>query len=141
MGRRRKYTIKETKTKKAELLDMMNNNLGILTPALKSLGIPTGVYYKWLDEDEKFRSEVNEIQTVTLDFVESKLLKLIKEGDKTAIIFYLKCKGKDRGYIEKQYIEQNTTFSEPLKLNIIVPEQIGATEQKQIGATDQKKLK
>lgn len=109
MARKKKYTIAQTKVKKQELLDMMNSNLGILTPALKSLGIPTGVYYRWLEEDDKFRKDVDEIQTVTLDFVESKLLQNIKQGDKVSIIFYLKCKGKNRGYIEKQYIDSEVT--------------------------------
>lgn len=41
-----------------------------------------------------------EIETLT-DFAESKLYELIQAGDKTSIIFYLKCKGKSRGYIER----------------------------------------
>ena len=47
--------------------------------------------------------EVAEQAAETLtDLAEQELYKLIKQGDKTAIIFYLKCKGKDRGYIERQ---------------------------------------
>jgi predicted transcriptional regulator len=37
----------------------------------------------------------------TLDLAESQLLKKVKEGNMTAIIFYLKTQGKQRGYVEK----------------------------------------
>ncbi len=44
-------------------------------------------------------------QIDALDFMESRLLKAIDKGNVTAIIFYLKTKGKDRGYIEPQEID------------------------------------
>jgi hypothetical protein len=40
-----------------------------------------------------------------LDFTEMELIKQIKAGNMTAIIFYLKCKGKIRGYIERSAVE------------------------------------
>jgi len=38
------------------------------------------------------------------DFIESKLIKLINEGDTAATIFAAKTQLKDRGYIERQEI-------------------------------------
>ena len=37
-----------------------------------------------------------------LDFAESKLYELVDDKHPTAIIFLLKTKGKDRGYVERQ---------------------------------------
>ena len=45
--------------------------------------------------------EVDEdIAQQTLDLAETKLIGAIRDGNMTAIIFYLKTKGADRGYIE-----------------------------------------
>lgn len=50
---------------------------------------------------QEARKEATEI---LLDVSENKLLQLINQGDRSAIIFFLKCKGKERGYIERQEI-------------------------------------
>jgi hypothetical protein len=44
---------------------------------------------------------LDEIQEATLDLAEPKLREKINEGDKTALIFYLKTKGKQWGYVER----------------------------------------
>lgn len=54
--------------------------------------------YKHLAKVEK------EINQATLDLAESKLITKINEGHLTAVIFYLKTKGKARGYIERAEI-------------------------------------
>jgi len=111
------------KNKKAEFLLTLEKNAGLITTSLEKAGVSRYYYDKWLSEDEDFVDEINKIIQKTLDLVESKLFKLINDGDRTAIIFYLKCKGKDRGYVEIQRIEQQTSYIEPLEIKIIAPEQ------------------
>ena len=41
-----------------------------------------------------------EVAQQTLDLAETKLVQAIRDGNMTAIIFYLKTKGAARGYIE-----------------------------------------
>ena len=55
-------------------------------------------YYK---TDSDFREQVDDLSNVVLDFAESQLHKQIQAGNTTATIFYLKTKGKGRGYIER----------------------------------------
>jgi hypothetical protein len=94
-------------TIKKNVLEALEASFGVVTDACKAADCPRSTFYKWLSEDEEFKAAVNEIQNVSLDFAESKLFKKIKDEDTTSIIFYLKTKGKKRGYIEKQEIEHS----------------------------------
>lgn len=93
-------TDRTAESKKA-VLDALRNTLGIVTPAVEEVGIARSTFYRWMQEDTYFKTEVEDIQNVALDFAESKLLQSIKNGSDTATIFYLKTKGKKRGYVER----------------------------------------
>ena len=91
--------------KKALLLQALEKSLGVVTVACKAADIPRSTYYKWMKEDADFKQQVADIADVALDFAESQLHAQISEGSTAATIFYLKTKGKKRGYIERQEIE------------------------------------
>lgn len=103
-------TNKKQQTKNA-LIEALTQTLGVVTTACKIVGIDRTTFYKYLNEDEKFAEQVKDIQEVAVDFAESKLYEQIKESNTTATIFYLKTKGKHRGYVERQEIQQETTGS------------------------------
>ena len=90
--------------KKESLLKSLEQSLGVVTVACKKADIPRSTYYKWLKEDEAFAIEVRDIENVALDFAESQLHKQIAADSTAATIFYLKTKGKKRGYVERQEI-------------------------------------
>jgi hypothetical protein len=94
--------------KKEQLLQALTKSLGIVSTACEVLSISRTTYYKYYNEDSEFRNEVDTIGEHTLDFVESKLFDLINNGNVAATIFYMKTKGKRRGYIERQEVEHNT---------------------------------
>ena len=93
--------------KKKALIQALEASLGVITQACKKTGIPRSSYYKWYNEDLAFKQEVDDIQNIAIDFVESQLFQQIKEGNTTATIFFLKAKAKARGYIERQEIEHS----------------------------------
>ena len=94
----------KTDTIKRNVLDSLEKSLGVVTTAVKKAGIARSTFYEWLNNDPNFAKEVADIQNVALDFAESQLHKQIGEGSTSATIFYLKTKGKKRGYIERQEI-------------------------------------
>lgn len=90
-------------TQKRAALEALEKSLGVVTTACKSIGLARSTFYEWLKEDS-FKQAVNEIQEVAIDFAESQLHKQIADGNTSATIFYLKTKGKKRGFVERQEI-------------------------------------
>ena len=92
---------KTEQLKKEKLLTALEKSLGIVSTACETVNISRTTYYKYYKEDSGFRQSVDGISDIALDCAESQLFELIKEKNVTAIIFYLKTKGKKRGYVEK----------------------------------------
>jgi len=92
---------------KKEFLDALERSLGVVTTAAKVCNIARTTHYRWLDEDEEYAEAVKDIQESAIDFAESSLHQQIKDKVPSSTIFYLKTKGKNRGYVEKQQIEIN----------------------------------
>ena len=103
--------------KKESILEALEKSLGVVTMACKSADVPRSTYYKWLKEDEEFSKAVKDIENIALDFGESQLHKQIKDGNTSATIFFLKTKGKKRGYIERSELDL-TSGDEPIKINV-----------------------
>lgn len=118
--------------KKAALI-ALEHSKGIVSSACASIDLPRSTFYNWLNTDSEFKKAVDDIQEVAIDFVESKLMEKIngvytsgKDGEvydqppsDTAIIFYLKTKGKKRGYVERSEID-HTTQGDKLNFQPIV---------------------
>ncbi len=102
---------------KERALAALEQSLGVVTSACKQAGISRSQFYKYYNDDPEFKEAADGIQAVTLDFVESQLFKQIREGNTAATIFYLKTRGKERGYIESPLIGIDT-FS---PVQIILP--------------------
>ena len=103
--------------KKEAILKALESSLGVVTTACKKTEIPRSTFYKWLKEDEDFAEKVKDIENVSLDFAESKLFEQMSDNNTSATIFYLKTKGRKRGYWEKQQMDM-TTDDEPIQVNI-----------------------
>jgi hypothetical protein len=97
-------------TLKKAMIEALEKSLGVVTTACKSVGISRGTHYDWLNNDEDYKRQVEDLKNVALDFVESKLFKNINEGKETSIIFYLNNQGLSRGYSRKQEVIHSGGF-------------------------------
>ena len=102
-------------TKKA-LIEALEKSLGVVTTACKLVGVNRSTFYQYVKDDPEFAEAVKDIDEVTIDFAESQLHKQIKDGNTTATIFYLKTKGKKRGYVEKTEIDFSTDNNEEIPI-------------------------
>jgi len=96
------YTENKTRQLKKAMVAALQSTLGIVSPALLKSKISRTTHYKWLKEDDDYKAQCLETAEQALDFAESSLHHQIEEHQTAATIFYLKTKGKGRGYIEKQ---------------------------------------
>jgi len=118
---------------KKQLIEALEKYRGIVSTACKSVGLSRTTYYDYVNGDPDFAKAVEEAQEDAIDFVEGKLFEKINgitmlgkggSGDDddedptytlppsdTAIIFYLKTKGKKRGYVEKMEVENSGSMS------------------------------
>ena len=76
------------------MLKALDDCLGIVSHACDACNIARETHYSWLQNDESYRIKVDDILEKEIDFVEKSLHSQIRLGDTTAIIFFLKTKGK-----------------------------------------------
>lgn len=81
---------------------------GNISEVAKALKVSRSIVYLWMNEDEEFRQACDDNNESLIDFAESKLLTSINNGSDTATIFFLKTKGRNRGYVEKSEIDHTT---------------------------------
>jgi hypothetical protein len=60
-----------------------------------------------IEASDKVRDVVEAQAELFVDTAELKLIESVNNGDSWAIQFALKTKGKNRGYVEKQEVENN----------------------------------
>ena len=92
-----------TKIMKKTFIEAMQQALGIVTVAAKMIDEKEFTrwrrrHYLWLEKDEKYKAQIDDILEQSIDFVENKLIKEIKKGKIKAIEKYLDAHGKSRGY-------------------------------------------
>lgn len=85
---------------KKRLIDAMKKYHGIVTRACEVVGISRNQYYVYYNTDSKFKEQIDEMDDYNLDIVEDKLFQNIMDRDKSSIFFYLKYKGRKRGYVD-----------------------------------------
>jgi len=87
-----------------QIADAITKSKGILTAAARDLRCSRGTIYRYIDKYATVKHAYDEANETNIDFVETKLMEQINNGNITAIIFFLKTKGKHRGYVERQEV-------------------------------------
>lgn len=93
----------------AEIEAALRNSGGFLTGAAQQLGCTHQAVSKRIAKSEKLQAIRRELDEAFLDLAETSLMRILRDQnhDKhfSAICFFLKCKGKQRGYVERSAVE------------------------------------
>ncbi|MBE6337667.1 MAG: hypothetical protein E7068_02550 [Lentimicrobiaceae bacterium] len=111
---------------KEALLEALHNTSGIISSACRAAGVSRMTYYRYYNEDPEFRERADDIKELQKDFAESLILKKMKDGDTTMLIFYAKTQMKDRGYSERKEItgsDGEDLFHKDIDLSKLTDEQ------------------
>ena len=120
---------KELTPKQEAVLLALEKSMGSVTLAARSVNISRSTFYRWLSESEEFKRGVSEVDDVIIDFVEAKLYQKINDGDTLCTIFFLKSKGRARGWNEKFELS-SAKEEKPVKLHPGAQDMVEATKQK-----------
>lgn len=101
----RKRGRKPKALKKADVIRALEQEGGRLTYAAKALNIHFRTLKRFINENDDVKEALTEIEEANLDAAEATLREAIEEGNLTATIFYLKTKGKKRGYVEDEKVD------------------------------------
>lgn len=104
--------------KKAKVIKSFIENDTNVSKTCRACNISRKTFYLWKEQDEEFASLVDDCEEAITDEIEGLLRERVRELDTTAIIFYLKTKGKKRGYTEKKEVEMSG------KIPLAVPKEI-----------------
>jgi len=72
-----------------------------VTLACKHSDTSKSSVYNWRRDDVRFKEEMDALLDVRIDFYENALDKNARAGNVSAQIFFLKCRAKHRGYVER----------------------------------------
>lgn len=96
-----------------EFLEALRKNHGRLITTYRQCHLTRDIVKYWRKKYPDFNEQIEEAKGLAIDDVEGKLYELIDEGETAAVIFYLKTKGRDRGYGEKYVPEVEQEESKP----------------------------
>jgi transposase-like protein len=93
--------------KKTDLFKAIENSGGNISLIARRLGCLRSTVYKYLDRYPDLGIQIEQEREAMLDMAENELLRQIKDGNTTAVIFYLKTQGRSRGYDERMRVEHS----------------------------------
>ena len=88
-----------------KVIEAITKARGLISVAADILGCAPRTVHKYIKEYPNISEAKYAATELNLDKAENKLMDAIDAGQPWAICFFLKCQGKDRGYIEKAQYE------------------------------------
>ena len=102
------------------IADALRRNRGMVSSAARSLGCDRKTIDRACDRHPELREILDEEREVQLDRAELQLFQAIDGGHGWAVCFFLKTRGRHRGYSER--IEHSEPGGQSIPVRIVIPE-------------------
>ena len=103
-------------TKKQNLMiESLGQQLGNITVACNECKVSRQTHYDWIRKNPLYAKAVERVQDELLDMAENSLHRQILDKNVQATMFYLKNKGRVRGYADRQEISVSGGVSDFVK--------------------------
>jgi len=109
----RKYT-------ERQIIEALEESKGLIAPAARKLGCARDTIRRYLEEYEDVARAMKDQTEAVTDMAEHALYQAILDREAWAVCFYLKCKGKERGYVERAELTGNN--GAPVKIKLVYDE-------------------
>jgi hypothetical protein len=93
---------KKQRIRQRKFVDAYVNHGWNIASACSVTGRTRRTFYMWRKESEWFREQMQYALEAKIDMAEEQLFRQVEKGSTAAAVFYLKCHGKQRGYVEKE---------------------------------------
>ena len=100
-------TSKPKRATVAEVMALVEEKHGNVASIARYLKVGRGVIYNRINGSAQLRDALKSARETMLDNVESSLYSQALNGNTTAMIFFLKTQGRDRGYQDKVDVEHS----------------------------------
>lgn len=87
-----------TKIDKKDLIKIFKAKLCNISATCDAANISRQTFYSYMEKDKKFETAVENAKEGLIDFAETKMMEGINNGDSSLIQFFLRTKGRKRGY-------------------------------------------
>lgn len=116
---------KQTINRKKDAIRLLDESFHNIGWVCAQMGIQRRSFKRWQQTDPEFDRACIEIWEGIIDGAEVHLQKNISNGKEASLIFFLKTRAKERGYIEKTEIV-HSGGAQPVKFNLVekTPEEI-----------------
>ena len=101
-----KFTKEREQQLKKQTISAMKSSLCVVQQACDKVGIARATYYKWMKQDADFRSAIEDLSEISIDYAESQLFKHMQKHYMPCM-YYLNSKARHRGY-QSQVDHQHT---------------------------------
>ena len=93
----------------------IENSFGNVTTIAKNVGCERKTIYAWLDKSRDLQIQFDLEREKIIDLAENKLVENLNHGETSSIHFVLKTLGRNKGYYEKQEIQETNSLLQKLR--------------------------